>query len=69
MNTPDRVVLGARGSERALSIDAFLKIPVDEQLELLFRGEVSFFSGQIPVRALEALKLLRQQRAVPAPAR
>lgn len=60
---PDRVMLGPKGAEKPLSAAAFLMIPVEQQLELLFRGEVTFFSGQTPVRALDALKVLRAQRA------
>ena len=64
---PDRVMIGAKGAEKALSVSEFLQIPVEQQLELLFRGEVSFFQGHTPVRALDALKVLRAQRAPPVP--
>jgi hypothetical protein len=43
-------------------VNEFLMIPLEQQIEILFRGEASFFSGSTPVRALDALKVLRQRR-------
>lgn len=60
---PDRVLLGKGAAQREVSVAEFLTIPLDQQVELLFRGEASFFAGTTPVRALDALKVLRQRRA------
>lgn len=65
---PDRVLLGKGAAQRELSVSEFLLIPLDQQIEILFRGEAAFFAGTTPVRALDALKVLRQQRSVAATA-
>jgi hypothetical protein len=65
---PDRVLLGKGAAQKQLSISEFLLIPLDQQVEILFRGEAQFFSGTTPVRALDALKVLRQRRVEAAAA-
>lgn len=60
---PDRVVLRSPEGPRELGITEFLKLPIEKQVELLFQGNVSFFAGATPLRTLDALKVLREERA------
>ena len=72
MNTtpiPDRAVLKVSGQTRELNIAEFLMIDLKEQVNHLFRGEVTFFLGSQQLRTVDALKALRAQRASLAVAR
>lgn len=60
---PDRVVLTEAGVSRELTVAEFFQIPVDRQVEFLIKGAVIFFSGATQLRTLEALKVLRAERA------
>ena len=60
---PDRVVLRGPEGARELGITEFLKLPIEKQVELLFQGNVSFFAGGTALRTLDALKVLREERA------
>jgi hypothetical protein len=60
---PDRVVMTTGETRRELSVEEFMKISLDVQVELLFRGQLAFFAGQRSIRTLDALRILRQLRA------
>ena len=57
-NLPDRIELKSGGTFRQLTVQEFLEIDLHSQVDLLLRGDVSFFSGRIELRALDALKAL-----------
>jgi hypothetical protein len=63
---PDRAVLTVSGRQRELNIAEFLMIDLKEQVNHLFRGEVTFFLGKEQLRTVDALKALRAQRAAMA---
>jgi hypothetical protein len=58
---PDRVVVDRGPGKQELTIAQFRAIPLQEQVELLFRGRVAFFNGQTQLRTTEALRELRKQ--------
>jgi hypothetical protein len=59
---PDRAVVQDNGSTQAMSIGEFLKMPLEQQVELLLKGSVTFFRGEAKLRTIEALKILRELR-------
>jgi hypothetical protein len=63
---PDKVVVktGA-GRPREMTVDEFLAIDLRKQVEMLFKGEVTFFAGGVVLRAVDALRALRENKAVP----
>lgn len=65
---PDRVVISSGTTTRELTVDEYFAHPLDQQLEMLFRGQVLFFHGQTQVRTTHALKVLRDDRAARAAA-
>ena len=66
---PDRAVVSSDGSNKTMTVNEFLGIPLESQVELLLKGAVTFFRGSEKLRTIEALKILRVlrvQRAMPA---
>jgi hypothetical protein len=63
---PDRVLvkIGA-GKPKELTVDQFLAIDLRKQVEMLFKGEVTFLKGDVVLRAVDALRTLRENKAVP----
>ena len=64
---PDRVVITTNGVPRESSIDEFFSLPLNQQVEFLLKGEVSFFCGASLLRTTDALKVMRQQRVAGLP--
>ena len=65
MNTmPDKVLVktGA-GKPREMTVDEFLAIDLRKQVELLFKGEVTFLKDGVALRAVDALRTLRENKA------
>jgi hypothetical protein len=66
---PDRAVVSKDGANKTMSVQEFLRIPLEAQVELLLKGAVTFFRGSEKLRTIEALKILRElrvQRPTPA---
>lgn len=55
---PDRIQLRSGETIRQLTVQEFLQIDLHAQVDFLLRGDVTFYSGNIELRALDALKAL-----------
>jgi hypothetical protein len=56
---PDRVIVTRASGTAQLSVGEFQKIPLHEQVELLMKGNITFFAGQTKLRTVDALRVLR----------
>jgi hypothetical protein len=60
---PDRALLKSGGNTRDIAIAEFMNMPIDKQMELLLQGQITFFAGKTQLRTLDALRVLREERA------
>ena len=60
---PDKVAIDDGTMSTTLSITDFQSLPLDQRVELLFRGKVTFFAGDVKLPTEEALKVLREGAA------
>lgn len=59
---PDSVLIQKNGGARKVPVTEYLRLPVEEQVELLLRGKVSFYCGEQSMQTKQALKELRKMK-------